>query len=74
MSSKRRDLILVSCLDDNNIHCHIGNRKCIIKCDNSNVGLAIRKDKLYLLSNWDHMNRLKASSTVNVYDVSSKHK
>lgn len=74
MSSMRRNLISVSCLDNNNIHCHIGNRKCIIKCNNSNVGLAIRKDKLYLLSIWDHMNGLKASSTVNVYDVTSKHK
>jgi hypothetical protein len=48
--SLRRNLISVSCLDDENIHCHFGDGKCILKYDGIDVGLAIRREKLYLLS------------------------
>jgi hypothetical protein len=37
-----RNLVLVSCLDDSNIQYHFGYRKCIIKCNDIEVGLAIR--------------------------------
>jgi hypothetical protein len=65
---------LVSCLDDNNIHYHFGNRKYIIKCNNNDVDLAIRQDKLFLLSNCHNVKELLSFSTMNVCDVSDKHK
>jgi hypothetical protein len=40
--SLRRNLILVSCLDDENIHCHFEDGKCILKYDGIDVGLTIR--------------------------------
>jgi hypothetical protein len=39
--SLRRNLISVSCLDDENIHCHFGGGKCILKYDGIDVDLAI---------------------------------
>jgi hypothetical protein len=48
--SLRRNLISVSCLDDENIHCHFWDGKCILKCDGIDVGLTIQWEKLYLLS------------------------
>jgi hypothetical protein len=39
--SLRRNLIFVSCLDDENIHCHFGGGKCILKYDGIDVDLAI---------------------------------
>lgn len=71
----RRNLILVLCLDDKDIHYHFGIRKCIIKFSKVDVSLAIRQDKLYLLSRCDHMNETYTScSSLNVCDVSVKHK
>jgi hypothetical protein len=40
--SLRRNLISVSCLDDENIHCHFGDGKYILKYDGIDVGFAIR--------------------------------
>lgn len=68
MTSIRRNLILISCLDDNNIHSNFGNRKCIIKCNAINPSLAIRQYK-YLLLNYDHVNATK-TSFVYICDVS----
>jgi hypothetical protein len=42
VSSLRRNLISVSCLDDESIHYHFGDGKCIMKYDEIDVGLAIR--------------------------------
>jgi hypothetical protein len=39
--SLRRNLISVSCLDDENIHCHFGDGKCILKYGGIDVDLAI---------------------------------
>jgi hypothetical protein len=39
--SLRRNLILVSRLDDKHIHCHFGDRQYVIQFDNKDVGLAI---------------------------------
>lgn len=69
-----KELISILCLDDSNMHSHFENRKCIIKCDYINVDLAIRQDKVYLILNCDHVNEIKPSSTMNVCDLSSKHK
>ena len=40
--SLKRNLISVSCLDDENIHCYFGDHKCLIRHDNKDVGLAVR--------------------------------
>ena len=45
-----RNLISVSCLDNDGYDCHFGNGKCQIVFNNKCVGLAFRQDKLYLLS------------------------
>ena len=39
--SLKRNLISVSRLDDDKIHCHFGDHKYVIRCDNKDVGLAI---------------------------------
>jgi hypothetical protein len=59
--SLRRNLILVSTLDDQHIHCHFGDRQCVIQFDNKDVGLTIRRDMLYLLSHSDAVNVLDTS-------------
>ena len=70
--SMRRNLISVSCLDFENIHCHFGDRKCIIEYDNKKVDLAVLEDKLYLLFHCDYVNNVSFSSAVNVCNASSK--
>ena len=59
----QRNLISVSCLDDDNIGLHFGNGKCETRFNKECVGLAFRQDKLYLLS-----------LPENVYTVSNKNK
>jgi hypothetical protein len=40
--SLSRNLIFVSCLDDDGYDCQFGNRRCLILFDNKIVGLAFR--------------------------------
>jgi hypothetical protein len=47
--SLSRNLISVSCLDDDGFNCQFGNRQCLILFDNKVAGLAFRQDKLYML-------------------------
>jgi hypothetical protein len=54
----RRNLISVSCLDDEDIHCHFEDGKCILKYDRIDVGLAIQQEKLYLLSRCNVVNEI----------------
>jgi hypothetical protein len=54
--SLSRNLISVSCLDDDGYDCQFGNRQCLILFDNKVVGLAFRQDKLYMLSMHGNMN------------------
>jgi hypothetical protein len=82
--SLRRNLISVSCLDDDGYDCHFGNGKCRIVINNKCVGLAFRQDKLYLSSLSENVNDVStenenASSSMNatnkrkrVHDVSLK--
>jgi hypothetical protein len=42
----------------NTFYCHFGDRQCVIQFDNKNVGLTIRRDMLYLLSQSDVVNVL----------------
>jgi hypothetical protein len=79
--SLSRNLISVSCLDDDGYDCQFGNRQCLILFDNKVVGLILRQDKLYMLSMHENVNVVyndenivckdKVSSSTN---VSSKRK
>jgi hypothetical protein len=79
--SLSRNLISVSCLDDDGYDCQFGNRQCLILFNNKVVGLAFRQDKLYMLSMHENVNVVcndenvvckdKVSSSMN---VSSKRK
>ena len=59
--SLRRNLISVSRLDDENIHSHFGDHKSVIQYNNKDIGLAIRRDMLYLLSHCNVVNEIDAS-------------
>jgi hypothetical protein len=54
--SLSRNLISVSCLDDNGYDFQFGNRQCLILFDNKVVGLAFQQDKLYNLSMHKNVN------------------
>jgi hypothetical protein len=79
--SLSRNLISVSCLDDDGYDCQFGNRQCLILFDSRVMGLAFQQDKLYMLSMHENVNVVcndenvmcneKVSSSTN---VSSKHK
>jgi hypothetical protein len=45
--SMRRNLIYVSCLDNDGFDCLFGKRQCLIKFNNEVVGCAFRHDNLY---------------------------
>jgi len=65
-----RNLISVSCLDDDGFDCHFGNGKCKIMFNHKCVGLAFRQDELYLLSLCENVNVVStenenASSSMN---------
>jgi predicted transcriptional regulator len=80
----QRNLISVSCLDDDGYDYHFGNGKCKIIFNHKCVGLVFRQDKLYLLSLCKNVNVVStknenASSSMNarnkrkrVHDISSK--
>jgi hypothetical protein len=52
--SLSRNLISVSCLADYGFECKFSAQHCSIKLNNMVVGLAIRQDKLYMLSIHDN--------------------
>jgi hypothetical protein len=56
VSSLSRNLISVSCMDDDGFDCQFGNIQCLILFDNKVVGLAFRQDKLYMLSMYENVN------------------
>jgi hypothetical protein len=65
--SMKRNLVFVSCLDDDGFCCNFGHKKCIIMYNENNVGLAIRQDKLYFISINDAINNV-------VSTLDNKHK
>jgi hypothetical protein len=81
VSSLSRNLISVSCLDDDGFDCQFDNRQCLILFDKEVVGFAFRQDKLYMLSMHENVNvvcndenivcKENGSSSIN---VSSKRK
>jgi hypothetical protein len=54
--SLNRNLIFVSCLDDDGYGCQFGNKQCLILFDSKVVGLTFRQDKLYMLSMHENVN------------------
>ena len=54
--SLSRNLISVSCLADDGYDCHFGKELCEIQFNNKCVGLAFRRDKLYMLSMHENVN------------------
>jgi hypothetical protein len=79
--SLSKNLISVSCLDDDEFDCQFGNRQYLILFDKQVMGLAFRQDKLYMLFMHENVNvvyndenvvcKEKGSSSTN---VSSKYK
>jgi hypothetical protein len=70
--SIRRNLISVSCLDDDGFDCLFSKKQCLITFNDKIVGRALRHDKLYLLSIKDLINVVSSENNVNV--SSSKNK
>ena len=72
--SLQRNLISVSCLDNDGYDCHFRNDKCKITFNNTCVGLAIFQNELYLLSLRDDVNVVCDDGNIvcdNVYVSSS---
>jgi hypothetical protein len=84
VSSLQRNLIIVSCLDNDGYHCHFRHGKCEILFNDKCVGLAFQQEELYLLSLRENVKSVcdvneHVSSFVNAnkkqkrtHDVSSK--
>jgi hypothetical protein len=80
----QRNLISVSCLDNDGFDCHFGDGKCKIFHNKESVGLAFQKENLYLLSLRENVNSVSdmnenVSSSLNenikrkrTHDASSK--
>jgi hypothetical protein len=62
----RRNLISVSCLDDDRLDYLFDKKQCLITFNNEVVGHAFRHHKLYLLSIKDYINVISSENNVNV--------
>jgi hypothetical protein len=62
----RRNLIYVSCLDDDEFDCLFDKKQCLITFNDKVVDRALRHDKLYLLSIKDSINVVSSENNVNV--------
>jgi hypothetical protein len=72
--SMRRNLIYVSCLDNDGFDCIFGKRQCLIKFNNEVVGCAFMHDNLYLLSIKDSINVISSENDVIVASSKNKRK
>jgi hypothetical protein len=54
--SLSRNLISISCLDDDGFDCQFVNKQCLITFNSKVVGLAFQQDKLYMLSMHENVN------------------
>jgi hypothetical protein len=70
----RRNLISVSCLDDDEFDCLFGKKQCLITFNDKIVGRALRHDKLYLLFIKDSINVVCSENNVNVSSSKNKRK
>jgi hypothetical protein len=59
-----RNLISISCLDDDGYDCQFGNRQYLILFNSKVVGLAFRQDNLYMLSMHENENVVCVTSHV----------
>jgi hypothetical protein len=59
-----RNLISVSCLDDNMFECKFGNKQFVLNYCNKDVGLGVRRGKLYMLSMNDYVLHVCNASNV----------
>jgi hypothetical protein len=69
-----RNLIFVSCMDDDGFNCQFDNKQCLILFDNKVVCLAFRQDKLYMLSIHENVNVVCNENVSSSMNVSSKRK
>jgi hypothetical protein len=74
VSSMRRNLIYVSCLDDDGFDCLFGKKQYLITFNDKIVGRALRHDKLYLLFIKDSINVMCSENNVNVSSSKNKRK
>jgi hypothetical protein len=65
--SMRRNLISVSCLDDDGFDCLLGKKQCLIIFNDKVVGRALRHDKVYLLSIKDFINVVSSEETFTLF-------
>jgi hypothetical protein len=65
--SLQRNLISVSCLDNDGLNCHFRDGKCEILCNNEYVGLAFQKEDLDLLSLRENMNSVCVAEPPKLY-------
>jgi hypothetical protein len=72
--SMKRNLIYVSCLDDDGFDCLFGKKQYLIMFNDEVVGCALRHDKLYLLSIKDFINVVSSENNVNVSSSKNKRK
>jgi hypothetical protein len=70
----RRNLISVSCLDDDGFDCLFGKKQCLITFNDEIVGRALRHDNLYLLSIKYSINVVSSKNNVNVSSSKNKRK
>jgi hypothetical protein len=69
-----RNLIYVSCLDDDGFDCLFSKKQCLITFNDEVVGRAFVHDKLYLLSIKDSINVVSSENNVNVSPSKNKRK
>jgi hypothetical protein len=64
--SMKRNLVSVSCLDDDGYHCTFGNGRCIIMYNNKEVGFALQEERLYSIMFSDTIYNVGSSSNTNI--------
>jgi hypothetical protein len=74
VSSMRRNLISISCLDDDGFDCLFGKKQYLITFNDEVVGRALRYGKLYLFSIKDSINVVSSENNVNVSSSKNKRK
>jgi hypothetical protein len=70
----RRNLISVSCLDDDGFECLFSKKQCLIIFNDEVVGHAFKHDKLYLLSIKNFINVISSENNVNASSSKNKRK
>jgi hypothetical protein len=70
----RRNLISVSCLDDDGFDCLFDKKQCLITFNDEVVDHAFRHGNLYLLFIKDSINVVSSKNNVNVSSPKNKRK